>query len=508
MEDEKNENRTISLHTFSDMSRVSPTVFIYLLKESYVYGTQKATTKFRALQQQVLQILQNSPRPGPATFVVQCLYVLPLLGELYTEGFGHLILSSFRRLHNAQVDLSEAQSLAAQLVADIIGGDVIYGVPLLIKMLEAFDIRMTNIQKAISRREESDGNLEMAKAFIEAFISRLIQSESYTTAVTLMEHFSIHQPGQSFLEKMMQQNQFSAAEKWATFMGKAMLCAAVQKYIDMKLLRKAYKLIKANDLEQDFSEAYHMCKESALKRLAEKGCWDVAEFKTHGNKQLLEYLVYLAMEAGYTEKVDELCERYTLTGFVNIEESKVAPPKTRYLNIHELVAEDIIWVDDVDVLLNATSRIEASKVIGVDCEWKPNYIKGSKPNKVSIMQIASEKTAFIIDLLTLSVAEPVVLDNCLKRILHSPSILKLGYNLQCDLKQLSHSYEKMECFKHYEMLLDIQNVFKEPKGGLSGLSEKILGAGLNKTRRNSNWEQRPLSQNQVCNLLPYFLLIL
>ncbi|PIA57070.1 hypothetical protein AQUCO_00600062v1 [Aquilegia coerulea] len=407
------------------------------------------------------------------------------------------MLSSFRRLQTVSVDLSEAQSLASQLVAAIMGGDVIYGDPFLIKLLEAFDIRMTNIQKAISCREESDGNLDMAKACIEPFISRLIQSESYTTAVTIMEHFSIHQSDQSFLEKMMQQNQFSAAEKWATFMGKAMVCATVQKYIDMKMLRKAYKLIKENDLEQEFSEAYHMCKESALKSLAEKACWDVAELKAHGNRKLLEYLVYLAMEAGYSEKVDELCERYALTGFVNIEDSQAVPPKTRYLTIHELVSEDIIWVDNVDGLLNATSLIEACKLIGVDCEWKPNYIKGSKPNKVSIMQIASEKTAFIIDLLTLSVAEPIVLDTCLKRILLSPSILKLGYNLQCDLKQLSHSYEKMECFKHYEMLLDIQNVFKERKGGLSGLSEKILGAGLNKTRRNSNWEQRPLSQNQM-----------
>ncbi|KAM0880297.1 hypothetical protein ACQ4PT_033674 [Festuca glaucescens] len=46
------------------------------------------------------------------------------------------------------------------------------------------------------------------------------------------------------------------------------------------------------------------------------------------------------------------------------------------------------------------------------------------------------------------------------------------------------------------MLLDIQKLFKETTGGLSGLSKKILGAGLNKTRRNSNWEQRPLTQNQ------------
>lgn len=47
----------------------------------------------------------------------------------------------------------------------------------------------------------------------------------------------------------------------------------------------------------------------------------------------------------------------------------------------------------------------------------------------------------------------------------------LGYNFQCDIKQLAHSYKDLLCFKHYEMLLDIQNIFKEPRGGLSGLAK-------------------------------------
>lgn len=108
-----------------------------------------------------------------------------------------------------------------------------------------------------------------------------------------------------------------------------------------------------------------------------------------------------------------------------------------------------------------------------------------------------------------------------------------GYNFQCDVAQLARSYGRLECFKHYDMLLDIQNVFKEPRGGLSGLAkvlqhipppswvyacdlhgtlsflkhiclfywQKILGTGLNKTRRNSNWEQRPLTQYQVYSQL-------
>ncbi|CAL9093992.1 unnamed protein product [Musa textilis] len=116
--------------------------------------------------------------------------------------------------------------------------------------------------------------------------------------------------------------------------------------------------------------------------------------------------------------------------------------------------------------------------------------------QVSIMQIASENRAFIFDLIKLYEDEPNALDNCFRHILCSSNTLKLGYNLQCDLHQLSHSYGDLECFRSYELLLDIEKLFKEQNGGLSGLAKKILGAGLNKTRRNSNWEQRPLSQNQ------------
>lgn len=47
----------------------------------------------------------------------------------------------------------------------------------------------------------------------------------------------------------------------------------------------------------------------------------------------------------------------------------------------------------------------------------------------------------------------------------------VGYNFQCDVKMLAESYGNLDCFKRYEMLLDIQNVFKEAKGGLSGLAK-------------------------------------
>lgn len=42
------------------------------------------------------------------------------------------------------------------------------------------------------------------------------------------------------------------------------------------------------------------------------------------------------------------------------------------------------------------------------------------------MQIASENTVFIFDLIKLFEDVPDILDHCLTRILHSPRVLKLG----------------------------------------------------------------------------------
>ncbi|KAK4782336.1 hypothetical protein SAY86_016438 [Trapa natans] len=489
---------TLAVHAFSDLTSVSPIIFLYLLKACYASGTLKAATKFHALQQQVHQILHNSPQPGAATFIIHCLYVLPILG-VQSEGFSHLIISGLRRfLKSSKADSEAAKDLAAQLFLDILGGFVNHDDKVTLKLIEVFEVGIVNLENVICRRNGKGGlKHDSASLILEQYICKFIQSQSYMTAVSLLEHFSIRQSRHSFLLAMLDNNQFMAAEKWAKFMGKPMLGILVQEYVGRNKLKSAYQIIKKNNLQGEFPDVYHLCKESSLKKLAEKGCWDIAEMKAMGNKQLIEYLVYLAMEAGYTEKVDELCDRFSLQGFLKVVETDAGlEHDCQYLNLAVLSVEEIVWIDDIETLHGATCHIESSKVIGIDCEWKPNYEKGSKPNKVSIMQISSDRTVFILDLLKLSLIVPDALDSSLKRILQSPRILKLGYNFQCDMKQLAASYREMECFKYYDMLLDIQSLFKE-SGGLSGLAQKILGARLNKTRRNSNWEQRPLTQNQL-----------
>lgn len=362
--------------------------------------------------------------------------------------------------------------------------------------MEIFEIGLKDVEEARLCSETKKDDVEKTKAFIERYLFDFIESQSYMTATVLVEHFSIYL-GLSFLLKMMDRKQFKAAERWAMFMGKPMICLLVQKYAEMKMFKNAYDVIKSKNLKEEFPDVLRLYKESSLKKLAEKGLWDVAEHRAMENRQLLEFVVYLAMEAGYAEKVFELCERYSLEGFSKLTVSGKSSSGACYLDPEKLMIEDIVWVDELHGLISATNYIEECTVVDIDSEWKPNYVKGSKPNKVSIIQIASENRAYIFDLIKLHEDVPIDLDSCFRKILCSPNILKLGYNLQCDLRQLSQSYGDLMCFRYYEMLLDLQKLFNQNVGGLSGLAEKVLGAGLNKTRRNSNWELRPLSQNQM-----------
>ncbi|GKC60580.1 hypothetical protein Tco_1088178, partial [Tanacetum coccineum] len=110
------------------------------------------------------------------------------------------------------------------------------------------------------------------------------------TAVNLLEHLSIHQSEESFLHEMLEKQEYRAAEKWAAFIGKPMLCALIRGYVDWKMLKQAYELIKKNNIREEFPEVYQMGKESTLKKLAEKGLWDIAEMRAKSDRQLLEFL--------------------------------------------------------------------------------------------------------------------------------------------------------------------------------------------------------------------------
>ena len=69
--------------------------------------------------------------------------------------------------------------------------------------------------------------------------------------------------------------------------------------------------------------------------------------------------------------------------YVVASEAEVDFVNKCFLHLNDLAVEEVVWVDDVNGLREATSFLEGCKLVGLDCEWKPNYMKGSKPNKVN-----------------------------------------------------------------------------------------------------------------------------
>ena len=104
--------------------------------------------------------------------------------------------------------------------------------------------------------------------------------------------------------------------------------------------------------------------------------------------------------------------------------------------------DQIIMIDTKRGLAQASlhfSEIEID-VIGIDSEWL------NSNGNVSILQIATAKNFFILDMINLFNAELVELNNCLQVVFHSTSILKSGYDLHHDMRELykSKSYGDLQ----------------------------------------------------------------
>jgi len=138
---------------------------------------------------------------------------------------------------------------------------------------------------------ELDDDLVKARKHLRQYVKCLMESESNATAVALITRFSIQCCDESFLIKLIESNQLDIAEECATFMGKEMISLIIQKFLDMKMLKSANKLVKEHDLTEEFPDVSYLYKESLVKKLAEKGCWDIAEARAKKEKKLVEYLV-------------------------------------------------------------------------------------------------------------------------------------------------------------------------------------------------------------------------
>ncbi|XP_063570664.1 exonuclease mut-7 homolog isoform X7 [Pongo abelii] len=178
-------------------------------------------------------------------------------------------------------------------------------------------------------------------------------------------------------------------------------------------------------------------------------------------------------------------------------------------NIHLLAS----WED---LTRHEGALLQCHQVVGVDLEWTPVFVAGGRP-RPSLLQVAVEGHVFLLDVLALS--QPPTgqgaqaFSRLVAQLLSDPSITKLGYGMVGDLQKLGTSCPALA---HVEKQIlggmDLLLVHRQMRvanmpapgvdrarelRGLSLLVQQVLGTALDKTQQLSNWDRRPLCEEQL-----------
>ncbi|KAG0872218.1 hypothetical protein G6F16_005333 [Rhizopus arrhizus] len=171
-----------------------------------------------------------------------------------------------------------------------------------------------------------------------------------------------------------------------------------------------------------------------------------------------------------------------------------------------------LFVNSEKSLIFMKDILSQSNVCGIDTEWVPAFATLGNPVKTALMQIASDIGGyiFLLDLKTILSSENKMLYKLVEKILQflfeDEEILKIAFDFTGDFQLL---YQSIPSSKSWNVakLLDLKSLTSPPKpnaengqpitGGLAGVVTAYLGCTLNKRQQISNWEKRPLTEEQA-----------
>mgnify|MGYP002399315403 CR=1 FL=1 len=144
-------------------------------------------------------------------------------------------------------------------------------------------------------------------------------------------------------------------------------------------------------------------------------------------------------------------------------------------------------IDTLDKFHASIAGLKHCSLLGFDTETKPSFKKGRK-NKVSLLQLADNKTAWLFRL------NKIGLPHELAGILSDPSVTKVGVAVHDDIKALRN-------LKPFDPagFVDLQNVVADhgiKQLGLKKLSAIVLGFSISKSQQVTNWEAPALTLPQ------------
>jgi ribonuclease D len=139
-------------------------------------------------------------------------------------------------------------------------------------------------------------------------------------------------------------------------------------------------------------------------------------------------------------------------------------------------------------LASALERLRQEHILGFDTETRPSFRKGSTHNPALIQMACS-------DVVYLFLLRQVPFGQELAEILNNPDILKVGVAIKDDMRFLAKLYP----FKA-DGATDL-SVLAHKNGmrvyGLRPMAAELLHVRISKSARCSNWENIPLTTQQI-----------
>ncbi|KAL3657885.1 hypothetical protein V7S43_017085 [Phytophthora oleae] len=372
----------------------------------------------------------------------------------------------------------------------------------------------------------------------------LLASKKYTALIKLFTIFdSVEWSFVSTIKTMAQWKDWSPAELLARTFGssddKELAKVLVDEAIAIQDVKRAHRIVHNFALQEEYPGIDLLYCHDGLMKLIERQRWQMA-LSFAGNDVTLQKLLFdQLIAAGEIQWASRLAQILEIPDF----ETQVAEMVARRGSLRtnglsysakaaalngclplEFESESVVFCDTEDSLRSATKHFfgdkssepvstpigiafNADQMVGLDVEWKPTSSKiaattgSTTPAVASILQISSSSRAFIIDLLSLR-DNDFLFEGFLGRLFACPSLLKIGFGFDTDLKVLHQTFPERSALINISPFLELSSVVSKLLGvsvgnSLSNATRTILGSPLDKRMQMSNWDVRPLTAPQL-----------
>ena len=152
------------------------------------------------------------------------------------------------------------------------------------------------------------------------------------------------------------------------------------------------------------------------------------------------------------------------------------------------LSKEVIYIQEQSYFNLFLEDIETKKSLAIDTEfiWRDTYIP-----KLSLIQISTENKIYILDCLVLNISK-------LEKVFMDDKVLKIFHSIRGDSSVIYNCLGiKMKNIFDTQLAEDILNRKNGNQISYKKLVKKYFFRDISKSETNSNWEKRPLSNNQL-----------